>query len=221
MEMSHKRARVELERAATDSARDLERALTRNEDLLGRIRRCEEREAEAAKNHAEQVEANRALRANLESLGKRLEEREAMLNTANETISGLQDQIRELQQEAQNKDCSVSSKTLDNQALTQQLDVQRRECRDNSGLLKEEVEGLRRKLERMDKTKEELVNMELERERLSEKLQAWENLGLSTGLNISVSSSARGLSVCAQPLSSPLSLSSEGVRETTRFIKGQ
>ena len=30
--------------------------------------------------------------------------------------------------------------------------------------MKEEVEGLRRKLERMAKTKEELVNMELEKE---------------------------------------------------------
>lgn len=39
-----------------------------------------------------------------------------------------------------------------------------RESRENCSLLKEEVEGLRRKLERMAKTKEELVNMELEKE---------------------------------------------------------
>ena len=35
------------------------------------------------------MEANRALRANLESLGKRLEERDAMLNTANEVSQQL------------------------------------------------------------------------------------------------------------------------------------
>lgn len=39
-----------------------------------------------------------------------------------------------------------------------------RESRENCSLLKEEVEGLRRKLERMQKTKEELVNIELEKE---------------------------------------------------------
>ena len=38
-----------------------------------------------------------------------------------------------------------------------------RESRENCSLLKEEVEGLRKKLERMEKTKEELVNMELEK----------------------------------------------------------
>ena len=39
-----------------------------------------------------------------------------------------------------------------------------RESRENSSLLKEEVEGLRRKLERMEKTNEDLVNSELEKE---------------------------------------------------------
>lgn len=39
-----------------------------------------------------------------------------------------------------------------------------RESRENCSLLKEEVEGLTRKLERMEKTKEELVNIELEKE---------------------------------------------------------
>lgn len=38
-----------------------------------------------------------------------------------------------------------------------------RESRENCSLLKEEVEGLRKKLERMEKMKEDLVNMELEK----------------------------------------------------------
>lgn len=39
-----------------------------------------------------------------------------------------------------------------------------RDSRENCSLLKEEVEGLRKKLERMEKMKEDLVNMEHEKE---------------------------------------------------------
>uniref|UniRef100_A0A3Q0QNZ4 Mitotic spindle assembly checkpoint protein MAD1 n=1 Tax=Amphilophus citrinellus TaxID=61819 RepID=A0A3Q0QNZ4_AMPCI len=251
MELSHKRARFELEKAASDSARDLEHEVDRNQELLGRIKKLEERETEATKNLSEQVEANRALRKNLEGLNKILEERDDKLNTANQTISSLKDEIRELKQRIQNQDSKISAQTLENQELQEQLDLQRRKyqevsqlcqsvqaaqsscsehiikikelerrlafqeqdiaivktvksevakvpdlekelkrlrddnaylrlnTRENCSLLKEEVEGLRRKLERMEKTKEELVNMELEKE-----LHAWENLGQSTGLNI-------------------------------------
>ncbi|XP_045902447.1 mitotic spindle assembly checkpoint protein MAD1 isoform X2 [Micropterus dolomieu] len=255
MELSHKRARFELEKVASDNARDLEHVVDRNQDLLGRIKKLEERETEAAKNLSEQVEANHSLRKNLEAMNKKLEERDTRLDTANQTISSLKDEIRELKQNIQNQDSTISTQTLENQELQEQLDLQRRknqeasqlcqslqaaqsscsehiikikelerrlalqeqdiaivktvksevarvpdlekemkclrddnaflrESRENCSLLKEEVEGLRRKLERMEKTKEDLVNMELEKERFAEKLQAWENLGQSTGLNI-------------------------------------
>ncbi|CAL8330695.1 unnamed protein product [Merluccius merluccius] len=255
MELSHKRARFELEKVASDSARDLEREVDRNQDLLGRIKRLEDREGDAAKNLSEQLVNNRALRKNLSDLNKKLEERDVKLNTANLTVSGLKDEIRELKQTIQNRDCTISAKNLENQSLQEQLDLQHRkhqevsqlcqtlqsaqfscsehvikikelerrlsiqeqdialvrtmrsevakfqdldkevcrlrednaylrESRENISLLKEEAEGLRRKLERMEKTKEDLVNVELETERLKEKLQAWENLGQSTGLNI-------------------------------------
>ncbi|XP_038568811.1 mitotic spindle assembly checkpoint protein MAD1 isoform X1 [Micropterus salmoides] len=255
MELSHKRARFELEKVASDNARDLEHAVDRNQDLLGRIKKLEERETEAAKNLSEQVDVNHSLRKNLEAMNKKLEERDTRLDTANQTISSLKDEIRELKQSIQNQDSTISTQTLENQELQEQLDLQRRknqeasqlcqslqaaqsscsehiikikelerrlalqeqdiaivktvksevarvpdlekemkclrddnaflrESRENCSLLKEEVEGLRRKLERMQKTKEDLVNMELEKERFAEKLQAWENLGQSTGLNI-------------------------------------
>ncbi|KAM6940811.1 mitotic spindle assembly checkpoint protein MAD1 [Lycodopsis pacificus] len=255
MELSHKRARYELERAASDSARDLEHEVDRNQDLLGRIKKLEERETEAAKNLSEQLTVNRSLRKNMDGLNRKLEERDTRLNTANQTISSLKDEIRELKQQIQNQDSAVSSQTLENQELQEQLDLQRRkhqevsqlcqslqaaqtscsehiikikelerrlalqeqdfaivknvksevakvpdlekdvkrlreenaflrESRENCSLLKEEVEGLRRKLERTEKAKEELVIMELEKERLAEKLRAWENIGQSTGLNI-------------------------------------
>lgn len=62
----------------------LQHEVDRNQDLLGRIKKLEERETEAAKHLSEQVEANRALRKNLEGLNKKLEERDTRLNTANQ-----------------------------------------------------------------------------------------------------------------------------------------
>uniref|UniRef100_A0A8D0CMV1 Mitotic spindle assembly checkpoint protein MAD1 n=1 Tax=Sander lucioperca TaxID=283035 RepID=A0A8D0CMV1_SANLU len=235
MELSHKRARFELEKAASDSARDFEHEVDRNQDLLGQIKKLGERETDAAKNLSEQVEVNCALRQNLKGLNRKLEERDTRLNTANQTISSLKDEIRELKQKIQNQDLTTSSQALERQELQEQLDLQRRkyqevsqlcqslqaaqsscsehiikikelercltlqeqdiaivktikseaakvpdlekelkclrednaflrESRENCSLLKEEVEGLRRKLERMQKTKEELVNIELEKE---------------------------------------------------------
>lgn len=62
----------------------LQHEVDRNQELLGRIKKLEERETGAAKNLSEQVEANRALRKNLEGLNKKLEERDIRLNTANQ-----------------------------------------------------------------------------------------------------------------------------------------
>uniref|UniRef100_A0A667WJ23 Mitotic spindle assembly checkpoint protein MAD1 n=1 Tax=Myripristis murdjan TaxID=586833 RepID=A0A667WJ23_9TELE len=134
MELSHKRARFELEKAASDSARDFEREVDRNQELLGRIKRLEEREAESAKSQSEQVEANRALRKKLEGLTQKLEERDSTLETANQTISALKDEIRELKQKIQNQDATISTQTLENQALEEQLDLQRRKYQEVSQL---------------------------------------------------------------------------------------
>ncbi|XP_071783816.1 mitotic spindle assembly checkpoint protein MAD1 [Centroberyx gerrardi] len=134
MELSHKRARFELEKAASDSARDFEHEVGRNQELLGRIKRLEEREAEAAKSQSEQVEAKRTLRKNLEGLNKKLEEQDTRLNTANQTISALKDEIRELKQKIQNQDSTISTQTLENQALQEQLDLQRRKYQEVSQL---------------------------------------------------------------------------------------
>ncbi|XP_040043010.2 mitotic spindle assembly checkpoint protein MAD1 [Gasterosteus aculeatus] len=134
MELSHKRARYELERAASDSARDFEHEVDRNQDLLGRIKKLEERETEEAKNLSEQVEVNRSLRKNLDGLNRKVEERDTRLNTANQTISSLKDEIRELKQKIQNQDSAVSSHTLENQELQEHLDLQRRKYQEVSQL---------------------------------------------------------------------------------------
>ncbi|KAM9769739.1 mitotic spindle assembly checkpoint protein MAD1 isoform 1-T2 [Menidia menidia] len=132
MELSHKRARFELEKVASDSARDLEHEVDRNQGLLGIIKKLEEREMEATKNLSEQVEANRALRRNLEGMSKKLEERDTNLNTANQTISSLKDELRELNQKIQNQDSTISTQTLEKEELQEQLDLQRRKYQEVS-----------------------------------------------------------------------------------------
>ncbi|CAJ1054017.1 mitotic spindle assembly checkpoint protein MAD1 [Xyrichtys novacula] len=131
MELSHKRARFELEKAAADRT---EHEVDRNQDLLGRIKKLEERETDAAKNLTEKEEANRSLRKNLDGLNKKLEERDARLNTANQTISSCMDEIRELKQKSQNQEFTISSQTLENQELQEQLDLQRRKYQEVSQL---------------------------------------------------------------------------------------
>ncbi|XP_076004106.1 mitotic spindle assembly checkpoint protein MAD1 [Genypterus blacodes] len=134
MELSHKRARFELEKAASDNARDLEREVDRNQDLYGRIKKLEEKEAETRKSRSEQMEANLVLRRNMESLNKKLEERDTRQNTASQTISTLKDEIRELKQKIQNQDSTISTQTLEKQALQEQLDLQRRKYQEVSQL---------------------------------------------------------------------------------------
>uniref|UniRef100_A0A8C5FY69 Mitotic spindle assembly checkpoint protein MAD1 n=1 Tax=Gouania willdenowi TaxID=441366 RepID=A0A8C5FY69_GOUWI len=134
IEMSHKKARFELEKMASDSARDLEHQVDQNQELLGRIKRLENKETEAAKNLSEQEEANRNLRKNLEGLQKKLEERDAKLNAANQTISSLKDESRELMMKIRNQDSTISAQTLETQELQEQLDLQRRKYHEVSQL---------------------------------------------------------------------------------------
>ncbi|XP_031670442.1 mitotic spindle assembly checkpoint protein MAD1 [Oncorhynchus kisutch] len=132
MEISHKRARIELEKNATLSARDFEREVDRNQDLLGRIRRLEEREAESSQSLSEKAEANRALHRTLESLNRRVEERDGWLNTSNQIISVLKDEIRELKQQVQTRDNTISNQTLENQGLQEQVELQHRKYQEVS-----------------------------------------------------------------------------------------
>ncbi|XP_064818220.1 mitotic spindle assembly checkpoint protein MAD1-like [Oncorhynchus masou masou] len=132
MEISHKRARIELEKNATLSARDFEREVDRNQDLLGRIRRLEEREAESSQSLSEKAEANRALHRTLESLNRRVEERDGWLNTSNQTVSGLKDEIRDLKQQVQTRDNTISNQTLENQGLQEQVELQQRKYQEVS-----------------------------------------------------------------------------------------
>ncbi|CAM4501434.1 unnamed protein product [Leuciscus chuanchicus] len=255
MELSHKRARIELEKEAHSSSRDLQREIDRNRELLMKIRRLGEREEKANQALSEQMENNKALKRNLEELHKKANEKDSKLAEADQMISELKDETRRLSQQIQIQESKFSTQNLEIQALQEQLDVQRkkfqdisqryqnlqsshststesdlkikelerrlalqeqdavivknmksevarlpelgreikrlreensflRETKENSSLLKEETEGLRRKLERMERVMEEKLKVELEKEKLEHELQAWENIGQATGLNI-------------------------------------
>ncbi|XP_066505330.1 mitotic spindle assembly checkpoint protein MAD1 [Hoplias malabaricus] len=255
MELSHKRARIELEKEANTSSRDLQRQVDQNQDLLTKIRRLEEKEEKANQALSEQVEKNKALKRSLEELHAQLSDKDNKLSEANQTISELKDEVRTLNQKLQIQESKFSTQNLENQALQEQLEMQRkkyqeaiqkhqslqstllsnteselkikelkrrlalqeqdsiivknmktevaklpelerdikrlqdenlylRENKENCSLLKEETEGLRKKLERMEKVVEEKLKLELEKEKVSQELQAWENIGQTTGLNI-------------------------------------
>ncbi|NWR45789.1 MD1L1 protein, partial [Regulus satrapa] len=255
MELSHKRARIELERAANTNARNYEREADRNQELLTRIKQYQERETEAENKLKEQMEMNKSYKKSMEAISKKLQEKESKLAEANETITVLKGKISELQWNIMNQEMQMTSQDSQKQELMEQLDVEKkkwqeasqqiqtlqasqsllaeyeqkikdleqklsqqehdalivknmkaelarfpkmerelrqlreenayfREMKENNGLLKEEVEGLQRKLERYEKVQAQLVTVELENEKLLGKLQSWEKLDQSTGLNI-------------------------------------
>ncbi|XP_065110295.1 mitotic spindle assembly checkpoint protein MAD1 [Paramisgurnus dabryanus] len=132
MELSHKRARIELEKEANSSSRDLQREVDRNRELLMRIKRLEEREEKAKQTLNEQVDNNKTLKRNLEDLQKRASEKDSKLTEADQTISELKDETRRLNQQIQIQESKFSTQNLEIQALQEQLDVQRKKFQDLS-----------------------------------------------------------------------------------------
>lgn len=128
----------------------LQHEVDRNQELLVRIKKVEERESEMERKLTEKADANRALWKNLEALNKKLEDRDGRLSSANQvkghgvicpsaprllllclvscsqTVSTLKDEVRELKQKIQNQDSTICAQTLENQELQEQLDLQRR-----------------------------------------------------------------------------------------------
>lgn len=132
MELSHKRARIELEKEANSSSRDLQREVDRNRELLMKIKRLEEREEKAKQTLNEQVDNNKTLKRNLEDLQKRTSEKDSKLTEADQTISELKDETRRLNQQIQIQESKFSTQNLEIQALQEQLDVQRKKFQDLS-----------------------------------------------------------------------------------------
>ncbi|XP_078521094.1 mitotic spindle assembly checkpoint protein MAD1 [Lissotriton helveticus] len=255
MEHSHKRARIELEKAATTSARNYEREADRNQDLVNRIKQLQDKETEANNKLVEQVEMNKTFKKSMEAQSKKLLEKESKLSEANKTMTDLRDKLSELQWKMMNHEMQTKTQDTEKEELKEQLDVLRKKCqessqtlqvlqacqtlnaeqeqkikeleqklasqeqdasivrnmkselarlpkmekellelkeenayhrevKENNALLNEEVESLRRVKERYDKMKEEMVNLELDKEKILGKLKNWENMEKLTGLNI-------------------------------------
>ncbi|XP_074262923.1 mitotic spindle assembly checkpoint protein MAD1-like [Saimiri boliviensis] len=124
MELNHKRARVELERAASTSARNYEREVDRNQELLTRIRQLQEREAGVEEKMQEQLERSRQCQQSLDATSKRLREKEDSLAQAGETINTLKGRISELQWNVMDQDMRVKHLELEKQELQEQQDLQ-------------------------------------------------------------------------------------------------
>uniref|UniRef100_A0A8V0ZAT9 Mitotic arrest deficient 1 like 1 n=1 Tax=Gallus gallus TaxID=9031 RepID=A0A8V0ZAT9_CHICK len=124
MELSHKRARIELEKAANTNARNYEREADRNQELLTRIKQYQERETEAENKLKEQMEMNKSYKKSMETMSKKLQEKESKLAEANETITILKGKISELQWNIMNQEMQMTSQDSQKQELMEQLDVQ-------------------------------------------------------------------------------------------------
>ncbi|XP_051488470.1 mitotic spindle assembly checkpoint protein MAD1 isoform X1 [Apus apus] len=132
MELSHKRARIELERAANTNARNYEREADRNQELLTRIKQYQERETEAENKLKEQIEMNKSYKKSMETMSKKLQEKESKLAEANETITVLKGKISELQWNIMNQEMQMTSQESQKQELMEQLDVQHKKWQEAS-----------------------------------------------------------------------------------------
>ncbi|NXG88102.1 MD1L1 protein, partial [Stercorarius parasiticus] len=132
MELSHKRARIELEKAANTNARNYEREADRNQELLTRIKQYQERETEAENKLKEQMEMNKSYKKSMETMSKKLQEKESKLAEANETITILKGKISELQWNVMNQEMQMTSQDSQKQELMEQLDVQHKKWQEAS-----------------------------------------------------------------------------------------
>ncbi|KAM6250201.1 mitotic spindle assembly checkpoint protein MAD1 isoform 1-T2 [Porphyrio hochstetteri] len=130
MELSHKRARIELEKAASTNARNYEREADRNQELLTRIKQYQERETDAENKLKEQIEMNKSFKKSMETMSKKLQEKESKLAEANETITVLKGKISELQWNIMNQEMQMTSQDSQKQELMEQLDVQLKKWQD-------------------------------------------------------------------------------------------
>ncbi|XP_029333548.1 mitotic spindle assembly checkpoint protein MAD1 isoform X2 [Mus caroli] len=137
MELSHKRARVELERAASTNARNYEREVDRNQELLARIRQLQECEATAEEKMREQLERHRLCKQNLDAVSQQLREQEDSLASAREMISSLKGRVSELQLSAMDQKVQVKRLESEKQELKEQLELQQRKWQEANQKIQE------------------------------------------------------------------------------------
>ncbi|XP_070617493.1 mitotic spindle assembly checkpoint protein MAD1-like isoform X2 [Erythrolamprus reginae] len=156
MELSHKRARIELEKAANLNANKFEREADRNQDLHKRIKQYQERETEAKNTLQEQLEANKTCQKNIEALNKKLQEKETKLTEANETISALKGKVSESQWNTMNQEMEMKKQQSQNQELTEQLDVLHKKWQEAA----QQIQVLQAKEELLSKKEQRIQELE-------------------------------------------------------------
>ncbi|XP_075686457.1 mitotic spindle assembly checkpoint protein MAD1 isoform X1 [Rhinoderma darwinii] len=132
MELSHKRARIELEKEANMNARNYERETDKNQDLLTRIKAFGEKEMDFQSKLQEQSEVNKSYKKTIESQSKTLVEKENKLAEANEAISVLKGKVSELHLKIMNQEMQLKTQESEKQELTEQVETQRRKLQDGS-----------------------------------------------------------------------------------------
>ncbi|XP_076153529.1 uncharacterized protein LOC143136705 isoform X2 [Alosa pseudoharengus] len=103
MDLSHKQACIDLERATQIITQALQHEVGRNQELCMLIRRLEEKEAETGRSRTEQVESNKELKLKIDELQKHLEEKHYSLIQANQTVVLLKTELRCLRQQLQSQ----------------------------------------------------------------------------------------------------------------------
>ncbi|KAK2533720.1 Mad1l1, partial [Columba guinea] len=195
MELSHKRARIELEKAATTNARNYETITI----LKGKISELQWNIMNQEMQMTSQDSQKQELMEQLDVQQKKWQEASQQIQTlqaGQSLLAEYEQKIKDLEQKlSQQEHDAVIVKNMKAELarfpkMERELRQLReenayfREMKENNGLLKEEVEGLQRKLERYEKVQAQLVTVELENEKLLGKLKSWEKLDQSTGLNI-------------------------------------
>ncbi|XP_062393560.1 mitotic spindle assembly checkpoint protein MAD1-like isoform X2 [Sardina pilchardus] len=103
IDMRHKQACIDLEKATQYITQALQHEVGRNQELCMLIRRLEEKEAETGRSLTEQVVSNKQLKLKINELQKHLEEKDHSLTQANQTVAFLKNELRDLHQHLQSQ----------------------------------------------------------------------------------------------------------------------
>ncbi|XP_075421701.1 mitotic spindle assembly checkpoint protein MAD1 isoform X2 [Ascaphus truei] len=174
MELSHKRARIELEKAANTNAKNYEREADRNQDLLTRIKLFQEKESEDQNQLQEQIDMNKSYKKSMEAQSKKLLEKESKLAEASEAISVLKGKLSELQLKIMNQEMQMKTQDSEKQELEEQLEVQRKKlqvCTQGTQAL-QELQGLNTEYEQKIKYLEQKLSAQEENAAMVKNMQS-------------------------------------------------
>ncbi|XP_062393565.1 zinc finger protein 135-like [Sardina pilchardus] len=96
MDLKPNQACIDLEKATQCITQALQHEVVQNQELRIMIRRLEEKEAETGRSLTEQVESNKQLKLKIDELYKHLGEKDHSLTQANQTVTFLKNELKDL-----------------------------------------------------------------------------------------------------------------------------